>query len=276
MSITEFQRTICQLISESRKKSGASYIAGGVSLNSLMNSTRISNDIDIFNDTYDALQSGWENDKYLLEANKYEIRMVRERSTFIEAIVSKDAEDVILQWTCDSAFRFFPLVEHEYFGLTLHPVDLATNKTLALVGRLEVRDWIDMLSSHEKIQHLGLLAWAACGKDPGFTPMLILDEAAKSGHYSNAEVRSLIFENSVPDASELARKWKVALNEARQIIDALPASEIGKCVLNRNFELLAGSFNEIMNAIGNGGYSFHEGSIHGAFPTIKESTTNRH
>ena len=270
MAITEFQRTICQLISESRKKSGASYIAGGVSLNSVINSPRISHDIDIFNDSYEALQSGWENDKFLLASNKYDIRMLRERPTFIEAIVSKDTENIVLQWTCDSTFRFFPLVEHEYFGLTLHPVDLATNKTLALVGRLEVRDWIDMLSSHDKIQHLGLLAWAACGKDPGFTPMLILEEAAKSGRYSNAEVCSLIFENYVPNSSELSQKWKIALSEARLIIDALPANEVGKCVLNGNFELLSGNYNEIMCAIGNGEYSFHEGSIHGAFPTIKE------
>ena len=38
--------------------------------------------------------------------------------------------------TC--SFRFFPLVEHEELGLTLHPFGLATNKVLALIGRLEV------------------------------------------------------------------------------------------------------------------------------------------
>jgi hypothetical protein len=32
------------------------------------------------------------------------------------------------------------LVEHPDFGLTLNPFDLATNKLLVLVGRLEVRD----------------------------------------------------------------------------------------------------------------------------------------
>ena len=53
---------------------------------------------------------------------------------------SRDRESVLLQWVKDSAFRFFPLVEHADFGLTLHPFDLATNKVLALVGRLEVRD----------------------------------------------------------------------------------------------------------------------------------------
>jgi hypothetical protein len=31
---------------------------------------------------------------------------------------------------------------------------------------LEVRDWIDVIESHDRIQPLGFLAWAACGKDP--------------------------------------------------------------------------------------------------------------
>jgi hypothetical protein len=59
---------------------------------------------------------------------------------FVEAEIGDDNDRVVVQWAHDSAYRFFPLVEHEVFGLTLHPVDLATNKTLALVGRRAVRD----------------------------------------------------------------------------------------------------------------------------------------
>src|SRR5262245_44561303 len=33
-------------------------------------------------------------------------------------------------------YRFFPLLEHPDFGLTLHPFDLASNKVLGLAGRL--------------------------------------------------------------------------------------------------------------------------------------------
>ncbi|NQT83092.1 hypothetical protein HQ563_08715 [bacterium] len=60
--------------------------------------------------------------------------------------VAQGEDSVLIQWTRDSAYRFFPLVQHEEFGLVLHPFDLATNKTLALVGRLEVRDWIDLIT----------------------------------------------------------------------------------------------------------------------------------
>jgi len=54
---------------------------------------------------------------------------------------------LIVEWARDSAFRFFPLIEHEELGATLHQFDLATNKVLALAGRLEVRDWVDFFAA---------------------------------------------------------------------------------------------------------------------------------
>lgn len=81
-----------------------------------------------------------------------------------------------MQWSRDSAFRFFPLVEDSLMGLALHPFDLATNKVLALAGRLEPRDWIDVLHCDEKLQPFGFLVWSACGKDPGFNPRSLLAE----------------------------------------------------------------------------------------------------
>jgi hypothetical protein len=68
---------------------------------------------------------------------------------------SVGTDSVLVQWARDSAYRFFPLVEHSTFGLTLHPLDLATNKLLAIVGRREVRDWIDIVECHDKVQPLG-------------------------------------------------------------------------------------------------------------------------
>jgi hypothetical protein len=77
--------------------------------------------------------------------------------------------------------------------LTLHPFDLATNKVLALVGRLDARDWVDVIACHERLQPLGYLAWSACGKDPGFTPQGILAQAKRSARYSTEEISTLAF-----------------------------------------------------------------------------------
>jgi hypothetical protein len=166
MAVTEFQRAICRLFARSRIEQGDSYVAGGVALNTLIGAPRVSRDIDLFHDTREALAVTWESDRKQLLSHGYELEIRRERPTFVEAVARKEGDAVVLEWLCDSAYRFFPLVEHPDFGLTLHPFDLATNKVLALVGRLEVRDWVDTMMCSERLQHLGLLAWAACGKDP--------------------------------------------------------------------------------------------------------------
>jgi hypothetical protein len=181
MALTELQRAVCRLIARRRLEDGESYIAGGAALNTLTGAGRVSRDIDVFHDVAAAVAASWGADRAVLQAHGYEVRAVRERAAFVEAVVGRDARSVVVRWTADSAFRFFPLVTHEDFGLTLHPFDLATNKVLALVGRLEARDWLDVITSHERVQRLGFLAWAACGKDPGFGPSAILDEASRWG-----------------------------------------------------------------------------------------------
>ena len=110
---------------------------------------------------------------------------MRERPTFVEALVRRGADSVVIQWAQDSAFRFFPLVSHEELGLVLHPFDLATGKILALVGRVEPRDFVDTLTCDREVQPLGYLAWAASGKDPGFSPAAILDHAARTVRYTD-------------------------------------------------------------------------------------------
>ncbi len=55
MALTEYQRGICQLIATNRRVRGESYVAGGVALNTLLNTPRLSSDIDLFHDTDGAL-----------------------------------------------------------------------------------------------------------------------------------------------------------------------------------------------------------------------------
>ncbi|MFC1706600.1 hypothetical protein ACFL59_07220 [Planctomycetota bacterium] len=268
MALTEFQRGICRLIATNRIEQGESYVAGGVALNTLMHAPRVSRDIDLFHDTEEALQVTWDADRALLGDVGYSVEPVRERSSFIQAVVSKGANSTALQWVRDSAYRFFPLVEHEDFGLTLHPFDLATNKVLALVGRLEVRDWIDVIECSVKIQHLGYLAWAACGKDPGFNPRLILEEANRSSRYSAAEVAELAFAGPPPDATALAVAWRTMLGEAGELIEVLPVDEVGKCVLGQDGSLYCGTSEALQEALGVDRIRFHSGSVRGALPTL--------
>lgn len=159
--------------------------------------------------------------------------------------------------------------QREDFGLTLHPFDLATNKVLALVGRVEARDWVDVISCHERIQRLGYLAWAACGKDPGFGPAAILEQAGRSARYTTAEIAALAFAGAPPDAAELSRRWHTMLDEARELIAALPPAETGKCVLDSRGELFSGDAARLRPELTASAVRFHAGRIRGARPSVR-------
>ena len=268
MALTEFQRGVCRIIAANRIRGGESYVAGGAALTAITGSPRLSRDVDLFHDSREAVVVTWEKDCRLLTSHGYTVQMRRQFPGFIEAIVAQADQQIVLQWVHDSAYRFFPLVEHVDFGLTLHPFDLAVNKTLALVGRLEPRDWIDMIYCHQSIQRLGLLAWAGCGKDPGLSPLFILEQAGRSAHYSKAELDKLEFAGSPPDAASLSREWQAMLSEARTIVDTLPAEEAGKCVLASSGVLFSGGPIELRRALAQGELRFHEGALHGALPRV--------
>jgi hypothetical protein len=150
------------------------------------------------------------------------LEVLRERPAFVEARIRDAAETVLVQWAQDSAFRFFPLVEHDILGFTLHPFDLATNKVLALVGRREVRDFVDAMRCHDMVQPLGYLAWAASGKDPGLGPLAIIEEAARTTRYTQAEIDALDFDGPAPSAADLSTRWHRAVAEAREIGPCAP------------------------------------------------------
>jgi hypothetical protein len=251
--------------------SGESYVAGGVALNELLATSRVSRDIDLFHDTDAALVASWEADRRSLHQNGFQVRVVRERAAFVEAEISKDRETVLMEWARDSAYRFFPLVRHPDLGLALHPFDLATNKVLALIGRLEVRDWVDLIQAGERVQPLGYLAWAASGKDPGFSPSGILTQASRSTRYSAAEVLALSFDGAPPDAVELSRRWHAMLATARDVVNTLPAAEAGRCVLTREGALFTGDIQELHRALDDRALLFHSGRIRGALPELKDA-----
>jgi len=226
MALTPFQREILLRLAQQRRERGESYVAGGIALNTLLSAPRRSRDIDLFHDTEAALAATWTADRGLLAANGFGVSPVREAASFVEAIVSKGNDRTAMQWARDSAFRFFPLIEDDIMGLALHPFDLATNKVLAMAGRLEVRDWVDALSCDESLQPLGYLLWAACGKDPGYNPRSLL-AAARRLHYSQVEVDTLDFAAGRPDAARLGTRWHATLAEAERIVACLPPKEAG-------------------------------------------------
>lgn len=111
-------------------------------------------------------------------------------------------------------------------GYLLHDVDLAVNKVLALAGRNEVRDFIDVLYLHREVLPLGALVWAAAGKDPGFTPASLLEQLRRRGRYRPEEVARLDLVHPV-DLVEAKQEWLRALEEADTFVAARPHGEVG-------------------------------------------------
>ncbi len=270
MALTELQRTVARLLADQRIAVGESYVAGGAALNEILASPRISRALDLFHDSDAAVPAAWDADRRTLEAHGFTVLVLRERPAYVEVEVRRGRESVRLEWARDSAFRFFPLVRHDVLGLTLHPFDLATNKVLALAGRLEPRDWVDVITCDERLQPLGFLAWAAVAKDPGFSPAAILEQGARSGRYSTQELASLAFEGPPPDAGELSRQWRAMLLAAHDVVGALPPDRVGQCVLTNDLQLFSGSANDVREALAAGRLRFHSAQLKGAFPTIRE------
>jgi len=119
-----------------------------------------------------------------------------------------------------------PLVRDALGGLLLHPVDLAVNKVLALVGRDEPRDFVDALYVHEHVLRLGALCWAAVGKDPGFTPLSLLELLQRQGRYRPEDFSRL--DLVAPFDLVAARSsWRGASEEADAFCRSRPPGEIG-------------------------------------------------
>ena len=267
MAVTGFQAEILRRIARLRIDGGETYIAGGLSLNHQLKRPRVSSDIDIFNNTYDALVKSSDKDCRLLREAGYELKVIRQRDFIVEVRVSRGNDATELQWVQDSAYRFFPLIEDELLGLTLHPFDLATNKLLALASRTVPRDWIDTITCSEDIQPLGLLAWAANGKDVGLTPNFILEMGIRT-KYSKPEFEKAIINSQEYDLPELSRKWHDMIWRARETVKLLPAEQVGKAVMTRDGELFKGDDSALKSALASGDIVFHEGAIGGAWPRI--------
>ena len=267
MAVTSFQAEILKRIARLRVSGGETYIAGGLALNHQLKRPRLSSDIDVFNNTYEALVKASDDDCRMLRDAGYELTVLRKRDYIVEVRVAKGNDATDIQWVRDSAYRFFPLIEDELLGLTLHPFDLATNKLLALAGRTVPRDWVDTITCSEDIQPLGLLAWAANGKDLGLTPNFILDMGMRTS-YSRPEFEAAIINSSEYDVGELSRKWHEMIWRARETVKLLPAEEVGKVVMTRSGELFRGDDAALKAALAADEIVFHEGVIGGAWPRI--------
>src|SRR5690606_34538942 len=112
-----------------------SYLAGGAAILAAPNTSRYSQDLDYFHDSPARVATAFQSDSKTLAENGYQMDQDILQPGYIRAIVRKEEQATKVEWAQDSTWRFMPVFRSEEFGYQLHPVDLATNKVLALAGR---------------------------------------------------------------------------------------------------------------------------------------------
>lgn len=224
MPLTEFQSAVARLLAVNR--SPDSYLAGGAAIHIDPRSTRYSNDLDCFNDSVERVARAFDDDSALLDQHGYQLAVDIRQLGYVRARVQRSGRSTRIEWAHDSAWRFMPTQRHQRYGYRLHPVDLAVNKVLALVGRNEARDFVDTLYFHQTLLPLGALCWAAVGKDPGFTPSSLLDMLRRRGRHRPEEFERLNL-TEPPDLPAMKQTWLEALDAAEDFIRSRPSQEIG-------------------------------------------------
>lgn len=224
MPLTAFQQGVARLLSQTRTPD--SFLAGGAALHLEPNSLRYSNDLDYFNDSAERVASAFAADLSVLEEAGYRVETKLDRPGFIRAIIFRADESTKVEWVHDTAWRFLPALKNDLVGYTLHPLDLAVNKLLALVGRDEPRDFLDTILIHEKTLCLGAMIWAGTAKDPGFTPPMLLGMLRRRGRFHPEDFARLALRVE-PDLVELKRTWLDALESADAFVSSRSKTEIG-------------------------------------------------
>ncbi|HEV8700906.1 MAG TPA: hypothetical protein VGV60_06505 [Candidatus Polarisedimenticolia bacterium] len=224
MPLTDYQAVVARLLSGNRTFD--SYLAGGAAILIEPNTTRFSRDLDYFHDTEARVAEAFAADRALLERHKFTVDVDLNQAGYVRAVVSQGGNATKVEWARDSAWRFMPTQRDERVGFVLHPVDLAVNKVLALAGRDEARDVLDAVHLHRRVLALGALCWAACGKDPGFTPLSLLDLLRRRGRVREEDLARLDLATPI-DLRSLKQEWLEALDSVEGFVASRPPEEIG-------------------------------------------------
>jgi hypothetical protein len=261
MPLTPFQREVARGLAAQRNP--GSHLAGGAVINRADSSCRYSNDLDIFHDLVEQVATSAAVDAQRLVAAGFNVDWILREPTLVRAAVTRGEDRVRVDWSQDSAFRFFPAVVDPLFGYCLHQADLAVNKILALAGRAEIRDLLDTVYLDATYLGLGALAWAACGKDPGYTPSLLLDLANRHSRFQESDLAGELLVRPI-DLRDLKQRWITARERAEALCLQLPEEELGCLYLDKDN-------NPVTPDPADPGFSSlkrHFGSVRGAWPKI--------
>ena len=213
-------------------RSEESHFAGGLVLNAGEDSPRYSHDFDIFHEAEAEVARASDLDVHSLHSAGYEVHQTggdwKNPASFRKAKLIHEEEQLEIDWAADCAFRFFPIEPDPVLGWRLHLFDMATNKALALAARSVTRDYVDIVEL-DRTYPLEAIVWAACGKDQGFSPMLLLEMMRRFARINPRQLETIQARQLDPVA--LKRDWIMmserADAEITRVADTLPEIPLG-------------------------------------------------
>lgn len=143
-------------------------LTGGTALAAFYLQHRLSEDLDIFASEERLIRHTGNRFIEELKTRDFEVDIVRSFSSFVELVAKKEKESVRVHLAADSPFRFEDPTRTDT-GFNIDSlIDIATNKLLALFGRFEPRDFIDVFFIvKEDYMNLDYLIGKGKEKDPG-------------------------------------------------------------------------------------------------------------
>ena len=222
--LTEIQSRIARIMARNRSES--SYFAGGAVLNE--NTERLSDDLDLFNDTEEMIADVVVHDINALEKAGFDVVVDIEIPGCTEVTVSHAEQTTQVQWMAESRMRYFPLVTDSQWGFRLHGSDLAVNKAIAASTRRKARDTLDIALVCRDFCPLGPLFLGGSFKIRSLSPLALLD---------NARHRTVAMPNhELEDLRGLPEGWNAStvktyvlehLDVAEQYLKNLPDQMLG-------------------------------------------------
>lgn len=168
--LTPLQEQVAEIIAGLEEAEGFA-LAGGAALIVRGDVRRQTRDLDFFGLTADAVDRLLPAVDRALQDAGLVVHHVQESPGFARLIVESSDDRTELDLSADA--RLFP-VEPGRLAPTLTGEELAVDKVLAVFGRAEARDFVDLMALEPRYG-LERLCQLAAEKDRGFTPALLAE-----------------------------------------------------------------------------------------------------
>lgn len=168
--LTPLQERVAEIIAGLEEAEGFA-LAGGAALIVRGDVQRQTRDLDFFGLTPTAVERLVPAVEQALQAAGLTVHNIQRNPGFARLVVESAEDRTELDLAADA--RLFP-AERGRLGPTLRGEELAVDKVLAVFGRAEARDFVDLLAVESRYG-LDRLCQLAVEKDRGFTPTVFAE-----------------------------------------------------------------------------------------------------